>query len=300
MTPQDQDWTDDGIVSLYIGTFAGRDDLYVQNGAGVTRRELTPSVVRYAIEHNYPVSAYLGTSDGRTHVGAIDFDNETGLTDARAVASLLDQHEIPSLVCESRRGAHVWVTCVDWSDVGTMHRMLKAAIALTLGDEAASDPKIEVFPKHGSEELAVGALRLPGLPHQVTQQVYPIMNWLGKPVDTTFRGIIEAHQLTTADAVARLAGKGPPLAEYPKALDDFYGYREPKEWGEEPSASEILLAWGVPNAKPGGNVHCPKHDDKRRSLTIFRDDKRVYCGAPHCVLNANGHGVGSVVLGRMT
>jgi hypothetical protein len=298
MTPEDQDWADDGIVALYIGTFAAREDLYVENGAGVVRAPLTPDVVRKAISHSYPVSAFLGAPDGRTHVGAVDFDTEDGFEQSVNLAEFLDEHNIPSLRCASRRGAHLWVTSWDWTQTGTMHRMLKAAIALTLGDEAAADPKIEVFPKHGSTELAVGALRLPGMPHQKDQQVYPI-HVGNKALDPTFRGIIEAHQLTTPEAVERLAGKMPALSQYPKALGGFYGYSEPKDWGDDPSATEVLLSWGVDKAKPGASVLCPKHDDRRRSLTIFKDDKRVYCGAPHCALNNSGHGVGSVLLGRM-
>jgi hypothetical protein len=300
MLATDPDVADEGIVSLYIATFAGRDDLYVENGAGVVREPLEPEVVRKALRHSYPVSAYLGTADGRTHVGAIDFDREDGLELAHKIERLLDQHDIPAMVGESRRGAHLWVTSVDQTSIGTMHRMLKAAVALVCGQETADDPKVEVFPKHGSEELAVGALRLPGLPHQKTQQVYPV--WFGgynKCEQPTFRDLIVGQQLTTSAAIERLAGKGPPIAAYPKDVGEFYGHKPERDWGEDPSASEILLAWGVPNAKPGGTVNCPKHNDKRRSLTVFKDDERVFCGAPHCVLHGSGHGVGSVLLGRM-
>jgi hypothetical protein len=255
--------------------------------------------VRKAITHNYPVSGYLGLPDGRTHVGAIDFDRDDGLELAHQIAKTLDEHNIGCSIAESRRGAHLWVTCVDWSNVGVMHRMLKAAIALTLGDEAARDPKIEVFPKRGDGDLAVGALRLPGLPHHKTQITYPI-HFGGKHLieQPTFREYVEQHPLSTHAAVERLAGKGPQPSAYPKALDGFYGYKEKREYGDDPSACEVLAGWGV-QAKPGGTVKCPKHQDRHRSLTIFKDDKRVFCGAPHCPLNGDGHGVGSVLLGRM-
>jgi hypothetical protein len=72
-----------------------------------------------------------------------------------------------------------------------------------------------------------------------------------------------------------------------------------RKWDDNPSASAILSSWGVPNARPGVTVRCPKHEDKRRSLTIFKDDQRVYCGSPICPLHGAGHGVGSVLLGRM-
>lgn len=299
MTPDDADWADDGIVSLYIGTFAARDDLYVENGAGVKREPLSPEVLQQAVKHNYAVSGYLSTQDGRTHVGAIDFDTDNGLELAHTIRAFLDTHEIPASVMESRRGAHLWITSLGWVKTGTMHRMLKAAIALAVGQEAADDPKIEVFPKRGDDPLAVGALRIPGTPHQKTQVTYAM--WLGgeRFENPSMRQVIEGHMLTTPEAVERLAGKGPALAAYPKGLDGFYGYKEKRQWGEAPKASEILVEWGIPDAKPGGTVRCPKHPDRRRSLTVLKDDERVFCGSPACVLNGSGHGVGSVQLSKM-
>ena len=294
MTPNDPDWADDGIVSLYIGTFAPRDDLYVENGAEVRREPLTPDVVRKGLKHKYPVSAYMAAADGRTHVGAIDFDvDEGGYLMAVKIRRLLDDHNIPASIVESRRGAHLWVTSVDWSDAGTMHRMLTAAVGLALGKEAMEDPKVEVFPKEG-DDLAVGALRLPGMHHHKTHLIYSF-NGIADP---TFRQIIEGHELTTAEAVKRLAGTGPRKQRYPKGLDNFYGYREPRDFGPTPKATEVLAGWGV-EARPGGTVRCPRHKDRHRSLTVFKDDERVFCGAPHCVLNGGGRGVGSVQLTKM-
>lgn len=296
MTPDDPDFGDDGIIDLYVGTFAARDDLYVENGAGVVRSPLIASVIRKGIAHQYPVSVYMSAPDGRTHVGAIDFDTEDGAASADLVRAYLDDANIPASVSPSRRGAHLWVTSWDWVEASLMRRALKGAVALVLGAEAAADPKVEVFPKPG-DDLACGALRLPGMAHHRTQQVYPF----GGIENPTFRQIIESHELTTPEAVKRIAGATPrPQSEYPKALGDFYGHKPQRDWGEDPSASDVLVAWGVQGAKPGATVRCPKHDDKRRSLTVFRDDKRVYCGAPHCPLNNGGHGVGSVMLARMT
>lgn len=295
MTPNDPDWADEGIVSLYIGTFAARDDLYVENGAEVRRQPLRPDTIRKAIKHRYAVSAYMGMADGRTHVGALDFDVDTGGPEmAESVQSLLSDHAIPSSIVGSRRGAHLWVTSWDWVKIGEMHRMLTAAVGLALGTDQMENTKIEVFPKIGSEELAVGALRLPGLVHHKTQVIYPF-NGIENP---TFRQIIEGHVLTTPEAIRRLAGSGPRRARYPKALDNFYGFRPKRDYGPAPKASEVLSSWGVA-ANPGGTVKCPKHQDRHRSLTVFKDDERVFCGAPHCVLNGNGRGVGSVALAKM-
>jgi hypothetical protein len=298
MQPTDPDWAHDAIIETYIGCFAARTDLYVQNGAAVVREELNADVVRDAVAHHYAISAYCGAKDARTHVGAIDFDTTNGLTQGRAIQQFLDDAAVPSSLWESRRGAHLWVTCWDWVECGVMARMLRAAVSLTLGDEVAADPKVEVFPKPGSD-LAVGALRLPGLPHHKDQQVYPLVRTNGVggvAMDPTFQQVIDAVILTTPEAVRRLAGKAPrKAASYPKALG---AYAAKRDHGDAPSATDVLRSWGI-ECQPGGTARCPKHDDKRRSLTVFKDDRRVYCGAPHCALNNGGHGVGSILLSRM-
>jgi hypothetical protein len=299
MTPADPGWYNDDLLGLFIGTFAGRVDLYVENGAEVKREPLTPEVLRHAIAHRYAISAYLGQADGRTHVGAIDFDTANGLEQARQVQHLLDAHDIPSLVVGSRRGAHLWVSLFDYSDTTSMHRCLKAAVALSAGQPAADDPKVEVFPKRG-ESLAVGALRLPGMPHQRDQQVYPVYVGAESHPAPTFDQLVDLQQLAMAAAISRLAGRLAPPREYPKALGDFYGYSHAaSRLGDAPKASAVLAeGWGL-QVRPGGNTFCPFHDDKRRSLTVFKDDQRVFCGAPACALNNAGHGVGSIQLRGM-
>lgn len=303
MQPSDPDWGDDTIVAVYIGTFAARTDLYVANGAGVLREPLEPEVVRRALRHHYPVSAYLGNEDGHTPVGAIDFDTDDGLAQAHKVAAFLDdQHDIPSLVCQSRRGAHLWVVSLDEVTTGQMNRMLRAAIALALDAKAERDPLIEIFP-HIGDGLAVGALRLPGMPHHKTQKIYPAWDSRTQEVDLTFRSLIERTQLTTGTSIKRLAGNLSPRlpASYPKhrSLGSFFGFRKSYD-GPSVSATEVLIQrWGIANARPGVTVPCPKHEDRVRSLTIMKDDTRVYCGSPSCVLNNNGHGVGSFQLEKI-
>jgi hypothetical protein len=303
MNVNDPHFADDDVITVYLGGFAGRSDLYVENGGQVIRQPLTPTVIRHAIEHDYAVSAYLGTADGKTHVGAIDFDTDDGLTTARTIQRwLLERSSIPSLLSHSRRGAHLWVTTLDYTTTAQMRRALQAALSLSGGPHAVGNPKVEVFPKK-DEGLGVGALRLPGMPHQRTQQVYPIERSVAGQADwatleePTFDQIIEAQVLTTAEGIDRLAMQCPLPRTYPKVDAAFYGYSE-RRFSDTPKASEVLASWGV-QVRPGGTVRCPAHDDQRRSLTVFRDDERVYCGAPHCPLNAGGHGVGSVQLSTM-
>ena len=300
MNTADPDLQDDGLVAFYLGHFAARHDLYVENGAEVKRETLGPEVLRKAVRHHYALSGYTATEDGRTHVGAIDFDTENGLEQALKVREVLDQNLIPCLIAASRRGAHLWVTSWDWCERGTVSRALTAAIGLALGDEAMADDKIEVFPKPG-DDLACGALRLPGLTHQKDGKVYPLMfpdsaEWTPEPGP---KEIVSHYQLTIPTFLHRLASSGPRRARYPKSVGTFYGFKEQREYGPSPKATEIQRdRYGV-EGKPGGTARCPKHDDKRRSMTVFRDDERVYCGAPHCPFNGGGRGIGSVQLSKM-
>lgn len=286
-------------LELHIAFFAGREDVYVVNAAEVRRSRLTPAVLRHAFEHRYAISTYMGDEHGQTHVGAIDFDRDDGLTLARAVQERVPQ--LSPLLVGSRRGAHLWFGVKDARiSVGVMRKALTEALRLT-DEPLATDTKIEVFPKRGSGELAVGALRLPGLPHQRTQVVYQAS---GRYVEGMcpeylegFQTYLRAHQPAPAGAFGGLSGGGSrPTAPYPRP--GAYALRRDYA-GATPKASEVLASWGVPNPQPGRTVRCPMHEDRHSSLTIFRDDLRVYCGAPACPLHNDGHGVGSVVLSRM-
>lgn len=289
---------DDGVLDLYLGTFAGRTDLYVENAAGVIRKPLTADVVRHAVEHRYALSAYTGRNM-ETHVGAIDFDTDEGLAQALASKQAMHENDVPASVFGSRRGAHLWVTVVDgWVTVGTMIRAMRSALRLAGIDEV---PQIEVFPKRKPNNLAQGALRLPGLTHQRTGHTYPMWVQSDLAVDASLEQILERHELSTKHAILDLSTKVSHRVPYPHLSGEaaFYAYRPARDFGPAPSASQILQAWGAERARPGGTVKCPKHEDRHASLTIFKDDERVFCGAPHCALHGNGRGVGSVMLSRM-
>jgi hypothetical protein len=283
------------LLRIFIGWFAGREDLYVQNAAQVVREPLTEDVILHALDHNYAISAYMGREDGRTHVGALDFDTESGLEDARRVAAHLWVAGAGTVLCHSRRGAHLWMMSEDAVPTFTMRRALEGGMALA---GVAHDLQVEVFPKPGGG-LAVGALRLPRLPHQTTQQVYPVEvldddGWM--VVEPDLLALLEVAFPVRASLLQALATHAP--RQYPKGLGAFYGYRPPRDSNGVPKATEVLAAWGV-EAVAGRTVKCPKHDDKRRSLTVFKDDERVFCGSPSCILHGDGHGVGSIALQAM-
>lgn len=292
------------VVNLYIATFAPRTDLYVANGSAVVREPITPEVIDYAVKHRYPISAYMAVADDkgilRTHVSAIDFDTEDGFVTATEVAGLLSERGIPNLVFESRRGAHLWVL---WGPdpegkapkAALAQRAMRVVIGL-VGDP--DNPKIEVFPKRGVD-LAVGALRMPGLHHHKTQVRYPGYDMNGEKVET-MESILLAFDPAPYSTLVALAGPEPQASAYPKRSnpsDSFYFTRPTHT--DAPSVSTVLRGWGVENARPGITVKCPSHQDRHRSLTIFKDDERVYCGSPSCPLHGDGHGVGSIVLAGM-
>lgn len=291
------------VIDLYIATFCPRTDLYVANGAGVVREPITRDVIWKASKHKYPVSAYLGylapDNMWRTHIAAVDFDRDDGAEQAMALARWLQTQHCEAIVAHSRRGAHLWLVlgCNEAGLpplVGEARRFLRSALTTACGPEVANDPKTEIFPKDGTD-LAVGALRLPGMVHQKTHLTYPVVTADGEILDG-MRAIL-SHLLLAPYPVVR-AIAGPPTGSA-KRDKGAYKFRRPASDLDNTSASSALQMMGVENARPGITVKCPKHEDRRRSLTIFRDDKRVYCGAPACLLHGDGHGVGSIALSKM-
>ena len=289
----------DSLLNVYLAWFGARTDLYVKNAAMVIQQPLTSGVIRNAIDHHDAISAYTATDQGDTWVGAIDFDTADGLAQARLVSKALAEAKVPSLLAHSRRGAHIWLTCWDVVRSSQMRKALNAAIHHA---GLLPDDQIEVFPKPGNG-LAAGALRLPGMPHQRTKQVYPIEmldddRWL--PVGPDLIDLLEAHLPCEKADLLALAASYKTKQPYPKGgLGTFYSARPARDFGPEPSASAHLQRlWGL-TVRPGGTTRCPLHDDRRGSLSVMRDDTRVYCGSPACVLHGGGHGVGSVALERM-
>jgi hypothetical protein len=57
-------------------------------------------------------------------------------------------------------------------------------------------------------------------------------------------------------------------------------------FNEHVGVCEVLRReFGVPNAVSGRTIRCPLHDDRRASLSIARDDSRVWCHSPTCELH---------------
>jgi hypothetical protein len=178
-----------------------------------------------------------------------------------------------------------------------VRRALKALIA-----EAGlpDDPKIELRP--GSDRLndedSLGhCIRMPTMPHQRTLKRYGLVsNTTGARLSgklTELMAEIEECPVSIFDDAAERAPL-PPLQAPPSDLRYPLG-NPPTE-----SACDILRdLWGVQNAIPGRAVKCPAHDDKHPSLSIARDDERVFCKSPGCILNNNDRGRGTNELRRL-
>jgi len=287
----------DWELDLFIAHFAAREDVYVVNASGVVRERLTVDVVRRAYDHHYPISTYMADAMGMTHVGALDVDRDDGRQIAAEVQRVLYREGIWSLLVESRRGAHLWIGLAERKGLGLPRNVIKAGLH-AVDDDLLRDPKVEVFPKVGTSDLACGALRLPGLPHHKTQQVYEAYTPDGYH-SRHVHDMLRTWKPTDIGIATQFADSFRSHSSYPRVAENFYRAWKRDYLGTTPSACEVLAAWGVPNPRPGGTVRCPCHEDAHQSLTIFKDDERVFCGAPHCELNGGGHGVGSVMLGRM-
>jgi hypothetical protein len=286
MTPND--WS---IIEVYIGQFAARTDAYVKDSRAHIAEALTVDVIADAYEEGFSVSGYMAVKQtgvpDTTHVGAIDFDMEDGMSHARDVRTLLREHHIPSLLEGSRRGAHLWVTC-DPVPGKVMRRALKQALGLLAIDTA----KAEIFPKQSGSAWGVGALRMPLMRHPKTGVRYPAYG----PADEVINRLSEcllAFDQTHVDRLRAFAGPGDALSPIPAPSGPYRLLRA--STGDEPKVSALLAMFGL-TALPGRSVRCPFHDDRHASLSIADDDERVWCKAPECPLYNDGTGLGSLAL----
>lgn len=278
-------------LTVFADLFCARTDAYVYDSRMHVGETLTPNVLAQAIIDKHAVSGYtaLLTDDGQcvTHVGAIDFDH----TPEEAVARVRDtlfKLGVPSLLSESRRGAHIWVAARTDGPASSMRKALEHAIRLT-------DPGYltgtEVFPKLSASPWGVGALRLPLMTHPKTGLRYPCYvngTRLSKLVD-----IVNAMEYVEWDVIRKLSADAP--VEYPRQLGE---YRRQVDRRDVPKAVTLLAALGV-EAQPGRSCRCPFHDDKKASLSVAADEERIWCKAPECPAYNGGRGVGTLALARM-
>lgn len=297
----------ENVARIYVETFAGRSDAYVRwtGTQYVTVREpLTADVIVAAVRDRRPVGAYFLTPDSCSHVTALDFDRPDGWDLGCRVGTWLWTLGVPAYPERSREGrAHLWIVVApdSASEPSTVPGIvLRGALRAALGAVGlAQTPDIELRP--GSDRLSgpdgLGhALRLPTMPHKATGERHPLCDpRTGEAIGRTLGEMLLALQLAPVGRIVELAERyrppvpprvgrvKPPWAPRGTGLiDRFNGHV---------GVSEVLQReFGVENPMPGRTIRCPCHDDCAPSLSIARDDSRVWCHAPGCELSADGRG----------
>jgi hypothetical protein len=241
------------------------------------------------------LSAYLNAApiwrDGGwlnlTHVAAIDFDADDGYESAVKFRNTLVQHGAVAYLEPSRRGAHVWVVLGQNLPARTVRRALRGFLAAALVPEGE---KVEIRPAHDEiKPDGYGApLRMPTMPNPKNGRRYPLLDPDDKPLPGRLDHMMLAIEWADADVFVQMAAKTPPRMTDIRPQDKL-----PTATGPVESASAVLMSvWEVPRAAPGRTIKCPAHTDTIPSLSILRDDERVICKAPHCVLHNDGRGRG--------
>jgi hypothetical protein len=290
----------------YLATFAGRTDAYSpwtgEHWIAV-REPLTPEVIITAFRTKRPVSGYVSSApdaDGRitSHLACLDVDIEPGgLLLADRIGRAMRRTGIPAYIEGSRRGAHLWVVLDRSLPCPIIRRGLKALIAAA---DVELHPKIELRP--GQDKLSGpdglgNALRLPLMPHQTTGVAGELM----EPGGRVFaRKIAEACFVDWANAaiLEEWAQRWTPEID-PREIP--HSYRRPRAHDDRDDASvvELLAGLGV-RAVPGRAAKCPFHDDTHPSLSIARDERRVFCKSPSCdAYGFNGKGLGTDQLRKL-
>src|SRR5260221_13896972 len=124
-----------------IRFFAGRTDTFAEKGDhGYFRVQgaLTEETVRAHLERRITIAPYMLDKDGRTGYLALDFDDSTGLAQARRFARQLLVEGLHTLVEESRGGrAHVFMLFterVPWQDACWWGRSLRLYYRLSAAE----------------------------------------------------------------------------------------------------------------------------------------------------------------------
>lgn len=281
------------VATYYAGLCAARTDAYSQWTGDqwvAVRRPLTPEVVLGAFESKVPVSGYMIGADSTTHVMALDIDLEDGWEVARRIGAAMWADDAPAYIERSRRGAHLWAFLDQRVPAIVARRAWRSYVAAA---RVTLDPKIELRP--GSDRIdpdGLGhALRMPTMPHQVTGKRDALRDpRSGEPIGAGLAQILLAIEIVPAARISAAAERYQPPID-PRSLPSRY--RRPKPIDEDgPSVVELLAEMGVA-ARPGRAVRCPFHDDKRPSLSIADDERRVFCKSPECEAHNLGRGLGT-------
>lgn len=293
------------VAQEYVLYFAARHDVYshwTPEGWRPVREPLTGEVALAGLTRKGPsISGYLISPESKSHVFAVDFDGEDGYRQAIALGVQMHADGMPVYVETSRRGAHLWGCLAGVLSAKDIRKGLR--LSLTRADIAWDDPKVELRPGSDTiDEDGLGhCLRMPMMPHPKTGDRGMLLDPLTEqPLGRSLSAIMNAIELVPVDTLAGFAAMWSP----PRKPTDMPTWlrppRAPRDDAAYGTASQILMEkWGVQRAIPGHGTRCPAHDDTRASLLIFRDDLRVLCYAPACILNNDGHGRGTYELTQL-
>ncbi len=313
------------VVSVYLNTFANRTDVYshwvgsaTEGGWRPVREPLTPDIVIAGLMGTGPsISAYMIAPGSLAHCLAIDFDTDNGLEQAFVLGKSMWGLGLPAYVETSRRGAHLWCVISSTLKASTVRKAARALLGAAL--LPTDDPHIEIRP--GSDHVDANrvnwltpeghltveadgeglghALRMPMMPHPKTG-VRGVMHdpRTQTPMGPSLAQIVLEIEHTPAAEILKWADRWSPVVDH---IDSAHRTPKPPREEDDASACELLRTlWGVPDPAPGRNSHCPVHGrDRNPSLTVMKDDKRVICRVPGCVLNNGDKGRGTWELRTM-
>lgn len=303
------------VAGYYSTLFLARSDAYSAwntrfdpPGWRPVRAPLTPEIILNGLTKKGPsVSGYMLGVDNTTQVFALDFDTDNGWEEGLDVGRAMTDDRIDVYVEASRRGSHLWGVMSRPLPGKTVRRFLMAY----LDQLKLKDPKIELRP--GQDEIRIPTdpdeppglgmpLRLPTMPHPKTGKRYALSHpYTGKPIGDSLSEMLLCLQIIDADLVITKAMEYVPWVD-PQHIRKEYLQPRPQRPDEyaNASASDILRdLWGAMRAQPGRAIKCPAHPDSNPSLSILRDDKRVICRGPGCILNNDGHGRGTYELTKL-
>ncbi|MGO9180929.1 MAG: hypothetical protein ACLQHS_16955 [Candidatus Limnocylindrales bacterium] len=279
---------------LFTATFAGSRNDYAEwiddhwRRAG---RSLTARVVHAAFASGRPLSFYSLSSDNRAVSPALDIDRDDGVEQGGRLVRRVHELGGVAYLERSRRGCHVRIP-VDAPLPGILAR--RALRQLCREADVADDPKVELRP--GSDRLydrtSVGhCLRAPTMPHPATHRRYPLETADGRRLPLGVVDLMLAVDVCPAAVMVGLAERYvPPSSEAtsaPRRAADP-GSSPIATFNREVGCSAVLIRdWGCDPVltRPGRTVRCPAHPDARPSLSIARNDDRVWCHSPTCDLH---------------
>ena len=292
-----------------------------------THKPLTPQAVVEAFQTGIPLSGYILSPDSTTHLAVLDIDREDGFELGMKVLAHVRELGGVAYIEASRRGCHVWILLEQPLPgivirAGLRQLIVESGLPLCPGAGKKpvpnpktnkpgcsgcgkpstvvlpehADPKIELRPgsdQLNNEESLGHAIRMATMPHQRTGKRSILLSSDGEKLPGRLVEMMPEIMYSSPAIIEDLAFRCPPpvLRDPPRGLQAPYA-----DALETRTASEILInEWGTDPTKtmPGRAIICPAHDDHAPSLSIARDDQRVWCKTGGCELSNNGRGRGT-------